>query len=176
MNISVVTVCRNAGATIGYTLESFFKQNHAEKELIVVDGLSTDDTLDIVRSFQSQGLLLISEADRGIYDAMNKGLRAFAGDAVGFLNADDQFKTDDALTAIAGMLRDNDLVYGDLDVVAQPSGGRVDFGGVGCPRTRPSTAAVAWWRRSGCSTSATAWRRTMTSCFARSSCMTSGRL
>ncbi len=91
MRLSVVTVCRNAGATIGETLSSFFAQTYADKQLIVVDGASTDDTLSIARRFACEQLTIVSEPDRGLYDAMNKGLQLFDGDAVGFLNADDRF-------------------------------------------------------------------------------------
>lgn len=117
MRISVVTVCRNSASTIGHALDSFLRQDHADKELIVVDGASTDDTLAIVRSFDAKDLILISEPDCGIYDAMNKGLNAFGGEAIGFLNSDDRFHDRGALSAIAASLEDADIVYGDLDVV-----------------------------------------------------------
>lgn len=117
MKISVVTVCFNSAKTIGHTLESFFGQNHVSKELVVVDGGSKDETLAIVRSFPSDGVVVISEPDRGIYDAMNKGLDLFLGDAVGFLNSDDRFKDAQALTTVAEALVDSDIVFGDLDIV-----------------------------------------------------------
>lgn len=117
MRISVVTVCRNAASTIGEALESFFRQSHPDKELVVVDGASSDDTLAVVRSFERKGLAVISEPDTGIYDAMNKGLGVFGGDAVGFLNADDRFHDPEALTALAAALERADICYGDLDYV-----------------------------------------------------------
>src|SRR5579884_4134387 len=101
MRISVVTVCRNSAGTIGRALDSFFTQTHGDKELVVVDGASTDGTLEIVRSFAAEGVTVISEPDRGLYDAMNKGLRLFTGEAVGFLNSDDRFADPHALAAIA---------------------------------------------------------------------------
>ncbi|MEJ0067153.1 MAG: glycosyltransferase family 2 protein [Caulobacteraceae bacterium] len=125
MKISVVTVCRNSAKTIGRTLESFFAQDHEDRELIVVDGASTDETLSIVKSFPADRMTLISEPDAGLYDAMNKGLRTFTGDAVGFLNSDDRFHDHRALSAIAAGLEDADIVYGDLDVVAPDDEGRV---------------------------------------------------
>jgi glycosyltransferase involved in cell wall biosynthesis len=115
MRISVVTVCRNAAATIGDALASFFAQSHADKQLLVVDGASTDGTLDVVRSFGRDGLTVISEPDRGLYDAMNKGLAAFDGEAVGFLNADDRFHDEGSLAAVADALASADISYADLD-------------------------------------------------------------
>ena len=117
LRISVVTVCRNAAPTIGEALASFFRQSHPDKELLVVDGASTDSTLDVVRGFTRDGLTVISEPDRGLYDAMNKGLAGFGGDAVGFLNADDRFHDDGALAAVAEALERADICYADLDFV-----------------------------------------------------------
>lgn len=121
----MVTVCRNSAKTIGHTLASFFRQDHADKELVVVDGVSTDGTLEIIRSFPSKGVVLISEPDRGIYDAMNKGLAAFSGEAVGFLNSDDRLKDARALSAIVGTLAHNQIAFGDLDIVRRLDGGQV---------------------------------------------------
>ena len=92
VKISVITVAFNSARTIGHTVESFLRQTHPDRELIVIDGASRDATLDIVRSFAAENVTIVSEADNGIYDAMNKGLAAFTGDAVGFLNSDDRFK------------------------------------------------------------------------------------
>jgi glycosyltransferase involved in cell wall biosynthesis len=117
VKVSVVTVSYNAGRTIGRTLESFFEQRHPDKELVVVDGGSTDDTLAIVRSFGEDGLRLVSERDRGLYDAMNKGLALYSGDAVGFLNADDRYQDAGVVGDIAQALAEVDIVYGDLDFV-----------------------------------------------------------
>ena len=125
MRISVVTVCRNAAATIGEALESFARQSHPDKELVVIDGASSDDTLAIVRAFEREGVAVISEPDAGIYDAMNKGLGAFRGDAVGFLNADDRFHDPDALAALAAALESADICYGDLDYIDGAGRGRV---------------------------------------------------
>jgi glycosyltransferase involved in cell wall biosynthesis len=125
VRISVVTVCWNAAATIADTLESFFRQTHPDKELIVIDGASRDETLSIVRGFACPELRVISEPDRGLYDAMNKGLQIFGGDAVGFLNADDRFHDDGALAAVALALQRADACYGDLDYVDRSRQGRV---------------------------------------------------
>jgi glycosyltransferase len=118
MKISVVTASYNSEATIGFTVESFLGQKHPEKEMLVIDGASSDATLRIVESFGSEAIRVFSEKDKGVYDAMNKGFRLFQGDAVGFLNSDDTFHDSNVLSDIAGAMQGVDIVYGDLDMVA----------------------------------------------------------
>jgi glycosyltransferase len=118
MKISVVTVCFNSEATIADTMRSFLEQRHTDKEMLVVDGCSTDRTLEIVNSFRAGTIRIISEPDRGIYDAMNKGLAAYSGDAVGFLNSDDTFHDDLVLGRIASALESAEATYGDLVFVS----------------------------------------------------------
>lgn len=125
MKISVITVCFNASATIGYTIESFLQQTHEQKELIVVDGASRDGTVKLVESFASDAIAVHSEPDKGLYDAMNKGLALYNGDAVGFLNADDRYSSAASLATIATALTDCDMVSGDLDFVSDHGGGVV---------------------------------------------------
>jgi glycosyltransferase len=117
MKISVVTASYNSEATIGFTIESFLKQIHPDKEMLVIDGASIDATMKIVESFGSDAIRVFSEADKGVYDAMNKGLHLFEGDAVGFLNSDDTFHDSSALADIAAALQVSDIVYGDLNMV-----------------------------------------------------------
>ena len=117
MKISVVTASFNSEATIGFTVESFLNQNHPDKEMLVIDGASRDATCKLVESFASDTIKVLSEPDEGVYDAMNKGFRLFAGDAVGFLNSDDTFHDADVLADIAAGLDDADIVYGDLNMV-----------------------------------------------------------
>jgi glycosyltransferase len=117
MKISVVTASYNSQATIGYTIESFLAQDHAEKEMLVIDGASRDATVKIIESFGSDAIRVVSEQDDGVYDAMNKGFHLFQGDAVGFLNSDDTFHDSHALGDIAAAMQDSDIVYGDLNMV-----------------------------------------------------------
>jgi len=117
MKISVITASYNSETTIGFTAESFLSQNHVDKELLVIDGASTDATLKIVESFNSDAIRVISEKDNGVYDAMNKGFRLFRGNVVGFLNSDDTFHDPNALGDIAAAMRDSDIVYGNLNMV-----------------------------------------------------------
>jgi glycosyltransferase involved in cell wall biosynthesis len=125
MKLSVVTVCFNSAKTIGYTLESFFRQTHADKELVIVDAASTDGTLNIVHAFAGENVRVLSERDKGLYDGMNKGLGLFTGEAVGFLNSDDRYQDDRVLADIAQGLADADIVCGNLDFVADHETGQV---------------------------------------------------
>jgi glycosyltransferase involved in cell wall biosynthesis len=101
MKISVVTVAYNAASTIADTLKSVALQSHTDIEHIIVDGASTDDTLNIVNENAHPAVRIISEPDNGLYDAMNKGVAAATGDFIGFLNADDFYCRSDALSLIA---------------------------------------------------------------------------
>lgn len=119
MTISIITATYNSGATIADTLRSVLHQTYEDFELLVVDGASTDNTMEIVRSFEADfkgRLRYISEPDRGLYDAMNKGLRLVTGDVVGILNSDDFFTTDHSLEHIAQAFQDEhiDASYGNL--------------------------------------------------------------
>ena len=114
MKISVITVCRNSEQTIAHTIQSFLAQTHADKEMVIVDGGSTDGTLAVINSFNAPSIRIFSEPDDGIYDAMNKGLRLYEGDACGFLNSDDVFHDLSVLAQIAAGLREADAVYGDV--------------------------------------------------------------
>jgi glycosyltransferase involved in cell wall biosynthesis len=125
MKLSVITVCFNAARTIRHTIESFLAQSHTNKELLIIDGASTDATIDIARSFDAPCISITSEPDRGIYDAMNKGLHRFTGDAVGFLNADDRFASPTALSAISTALENVDIAFGNLDFVADHESKRI---------------------------------------------------
>jgi glycosyltransferase len=117
MKLSVVTVAYNSAATIGDTIRSFLAQRHPDKELIVVDGASKDDTVAVARAFNSPLIRIVSEEDKGPFDAMNKGLRLATGDAIGVLNSDDIFHDENSLAKIDAALADADIVYGDLNMV-----------------------------------------------------------
>lgn len=120
MKISVVTVCRNSAATLRDAIDSVARQRRSgfEVEHIVVDGGSTDETRALL---EASGVRWISEADRGTYDAMNKGIRLATGDVVGMLNADDVFADDGVLESVAAAFADRslDAVYGDVRFVSR---------------------------------------------------------
>lgn len=127
MKISLVTVTWNSAATIGDTLRSVNAQTHPDVEQIVVDGGSRDATLAIVRDQGLRVAVLVSEPDRGIYDAMNKGLRLARGDVIGLINSDDFLAGPGVLAKVAAVFGDLavDAVYGDLCYVAQNDPARV---------------------------------------------------
>lgn len=122
MKISVIMASYNSETTIGVAIESFLSQDYRDKELIVIDGASTDGTLSVVASFSSPIIKYQSEADRGIYDAMNKGLLQVTGAGFGFLNSDDRYARSDSLTKIAAGLEYFDIVSGRLNFVREHDG------------------------------------------------------
>jgi len=117
--ISLVTVCYNAEATIERCITSAINQSFNNLEYIIIDGGSNDRTLEIVNKYRDKISIIISEPDKGIYDAMNKGISKANGQIIGMLNADDYFANDDILSDVAiGFEKSNaDIVYGDLDFV-----------------------------------------------------------
>jgi glycosyltransferase involved in cell wall biosynthesis len=117
--ISIVTVCRNSAAVIATCLESVAGQTHREIEHIVVDGASSDDTLMVVDRFPHV-TKRISEPDKGLYDAMNKGIAMATGDVVGILNSDDFYPRADVIEKVAAEFqRPNvDAVIGDVRFVS----------------------------------------------------------
>jgi glycosyltransferase involved in cell wall biosynthesis len=134
MKISIITVSYNSATTIGDTLRSVAGQIYRNYEHIVVDGASTDNTLQIVSQVGGPGVRVVSEPDKGIYDAMNKGLELARGEVVGFLNSDDFYPRPDVLERVYQAFKDLgvDAVYGDLCYV----------------RRDDPTAIVRYWRSS----------------------------
>jgi glycosyltransferase involved in cell wall biosynthesis len=116
MKISVVTVTYNSAETIGATMKSVASQVHSPIEHILIDGASTDGTLAVVREHGPHVSTVVSEPDRGIYDAMNKGVGLATGDVIGFLNGDDYYAHDRVLSEIARAFSDGhvDAVFGDV--------------------------------------------------------------
>lgn len=115
LKLSIVTVCLNSARTIADTLTSVNSQSHANIEHVVIDGGSEDGTQSLVRECGHRVSHVVSEPDRGIYDAMNKGLALAAGDIVGFLNADDTFAGPQAAARIAQAFTPGvDACYGDV--------------------------------------------------------------
>jgi glycosyltransferase involved in cell wall biosynthesis len=105
LKISVVTVVFNRRDTIEDALRSVASQGYGNVEHIVVDGGSRDGTMDVLNAYRDQIDVLVSEADRGIYDAMNKGVRLANGDVVAFLNADDVYAHDEVIAGVAKLMQ-----------------------------------------------------------------------
>lgn len=123
LKISVITVCYNAEATIAQTIKSVIAQDYNNIEYIIVDGNSSDGTITVAEKYREHIHILLSEPDKGIYDAMNKGIALATGDVVGILNADDFFADENVLTVVARAFKTSnpDIVYGDLNYV-KPDG------------------------------------------------------
>ena len=119
MKVSIITATYNSAATLTDTFESVLGQTYKDIEYIVVDGASTDGTMDLVRAYQPKfegRMKFISEPDKGIYDAMNKGLAMATGEVVGLLNSDDFYSSPHALEQLIGKLETSgaDAVYADI--------------------------------------------------------------
>lgn len=118
MKFSIITVCYNSFSTIEQTIKSVLSQTFKDFEYIVVDGGSNDGTVQILEKYSSQ-LSFISEKDKGIYDAMNKGLKIAKGEIVGMIGSDDFYPSTDVLEAVANAFEkyQTDAIYGDKQFV-----------------------------------------------------------
>lgn len=113
--ISIITATYNSAATIKDTLETVANQTYPNIEHIIVDGLSTDDTVAIAKAYN---VTIISERDKGLYDAINKGIQASTGSIVGILNSDDFFPNSNCIQLVANAFEANvDAVYGNIAFV-----------------------------------------------------------
>ncbi len=119
LKISLITVCYNAKNTIEHCIQSVAAQSYKNLEYIIIDGGSTDGTVEIINQYREHVNVFLSEPDQGIYDAMNKGIKLAGGDIIGMLNADDSFADNGVLTAVAEAFQQPDalITYGDLNYV-----------------------------------------------------------
>jgi len=127
VKFSIITPTLNSGATIRDCLDSVAAQRGVEREHIIIDGGSTDDTLAILKSSPRPPDILVSEPDSGLYDAMNKGIRRATGDVIGILNSDDFYAAEDVLAAVGETLGQSgpETCYGDIDYVVRSDKNRV---------------------------------------------------
>ena len=127
MKISVITAVWNSETTVGETIESVAAQSHRELEHVIVEGKSEDGSLAAVERAAHDRMRLITEPDKGIYDALNKGIRHATGDVIGFIHSDDFFAHDGVLARIATAFEDPavEAVFSDLDYVSQDDTSRV---------------------------------------------------
>ena len=128
MKISIITVCHNAEDSIESTMLSIFEQTCQEIEYIIIDGNSSDSTLEIIEKYRNKVDKLISEPDSGIYNAMNKGIDAATGDYLIFLNAGDRFHSPDALEKVFGYIskHNKDIFFADVNLISKKGSSRVN--------------------------------------------------
>jgi len=119
MKVSIITICYNSAHSIGDAINSVVSQTYPDIEYIVVDGKSKDNTPDIVRSFGNKVAKFVSEPDKGIYDALNKGIRMAEGDIIGFMHSDDLFADNQVIEKVVKLFKEKntDCIYGDLQYV-----------------------------------------------------------
>ena len=126
MKISIITVCFNSQQTIKATINSVLNQSYKQVEYIIIDGASTDNTLEIIKEFSNSIDVFVSESDAGIYDAINKGITKSSGDVVGLLHADDVFDNNSVVANVMHSFDENvDMIYGDINYVDRKDINRV---------------------------------------------------
>lgn len=127
MKISIITSVYNNKETIAEAIESVLSQTHTNIEYIVVDGASTDGTVEIIKQYADKITTFVSEPDKGIYDGLNKGLALATGDVVGFLHSDDLFQDENVLDKISEAFKKDDMdsIYGDLTYVSKEDTSKV---------------------------------------------------
>lgn len=122
--VSIITVCFNAEKFIERTIKSVISQTYPNIEYIIIDGKSKDATVDIIRRYESMISCWTSEPDRGIYDAMNKGMHAATGDYIWFLNAGDRLYNEHTVEDIMRKANNEDLIYGNAERVDEAGNAR----------------------------------------------------
>lgn len=115
MKVSIITSCYNRKATISGAIESVLAQDYPDIEYIIIDGASTDGSLDVIRSYGERITKVISEPDHGMYEAINKGIRTATGDVIGLLHSDDFLYNDHVISHIVKQLEETgaDFLYGN---------------------------------------------------------------
>lgn len=127
MKISVITAVYNRQGTIERSIRSVASQSHFDIEHLIIDGVSQDLTCEIVQACAGPIVTFVSEPDNGIYDAINKGIRASRGEVIALLHSDDRFAHDEVLSGVAAHFEDNalDAVYADVTFFSAQSPGKV---------------------------------------------------
>ncbi|MBF9024368.1 glycosyltransferase [Rhodobacterales bacterium HKCCD6035] len=123
--VTIVTVCRNSADTIERCMKSVRSQTYTNIEHVIVDGASSDGTLDVVHKLATPDVVTVSEPDHGIYDAMNKGIRLATGDIVCFLNSDDVYSDRDVITDVVHQMASKNLDALLADICFVSKSGRV---------------------------------------------------
>lgn len=122
MKVSIITVVFNREKTIERSIQSVLNQSYKNIEYIIIDGASKDGTMKIVHAYKDRIAVIVSEKDKGMYDALNKGIKAATGDVVGILHADDEFASSAIIEKVVEQLQSNtatDAVYGDVGFIKE---------------------------------------------------------
>ena len=128
--ISIITVCLNDGKYLEKTIKSVIEQTYSNIEYIIIDGGSTDNTIDIIKKYESKINYWSSESDKGIYDAMNKGVSLARGKWINFMNAGDTFYKSNTIEKIFLKKKDKaDFIYGDREIIYNMGFSRVEKAG-----------------------------------------------
>lgn len=135
--LSVITIVYNNVAAIERTMRSVLEQTYSPIEYIIIDGASSDGTLDVINQYRSQVAKIISEPDQGIYDAMNKGLKAATGDYVLFMNSGDEIYDKNTVTQVFATEQNADIYYGETEMYNE------DWQSLG-PRRHSAPAVFNW--------------------------------
>ncbi|MHC4883785.1 MAG: glycosyltransferase family 2 protein [Planctomycetota bacterium] len=145
MKFSIITAVHNNRDEVGLAMDSVLSQEHGDVEYIVVDGASTDGTLNEIEKRRNRIDILISEPDSGIYDALNKGITAATGDVIGFLHSDDLYPDPTILSQVDARFaeQDYDAIYGNLQYVDKDGLDRVIRHWQSCPFT-PELLPQGW--------------------------------
>ena len=138
--ISIITICYNAAATIEKTLQSVTEQDYPNIEYLIIDGQSKDNTLEIVARYEAHISKVISEPDKGIYDAMNKGMAAATGDYIWYVHADDQIYAANTLSQIMANHNQEDFIYGKALLVNEQGEER----SLETRKPHPAAATLTW--------------------------------
>ncbi len=121
MKVSIITVCYNSAKTIEDTIKSVISQSYKDVEYLILDGQSTDNTVEIVNKYQDKIAFISSEKDKGMYDALNKGIEKANGDIIGILNADDFYVDEHVVEKVVAHMEEekSDALYADLYYVEE---------------------------------------------------------
>jgi len=130
IKVSIITVTFNAETVIEKSIKSIISQDYENKEMIIIDGLSIDQTISKINSFKSEIDIFISEKDLGVYDAMNKGLNLASGDFVIFMNAGDIFFSNNTISNVVNLITNkNAIYYGNAIYISEDNNMRYERGG-----------------------------------------------
>lgn len=145
MKVTIITVVYNAESHLRDCIESVLAQDYPDIEYILIDGNSTDRTYQIAQEYKDRFAVLISEPDRGMYDALNKGIDLATGEVIGILNADDMLADTKVISEVAAVFMEKDVaaLYGDLNYVAQDDVAKIQRKWRSAP-AKPRDLALGW--------------------------------